>query len=159
MAFRAKVLEKVDPTEKGDLTIAQKEALKAAAVIGTVSLHDFAFCARITLVKLKRFLKKNKDFERQLAFLANTPSLSAKRNIISAIEDGDIPLSQWWLERHQDSEFNQNSSGKKDDSPLVIVLAKGEEPKPVAEEAEIIREELDANDSSEPLRLADDSMD
>lgn len=155
LAFRERVLVDLDGLNKrGLLTQVQKDALRAAAASGSSSMKDFAFCARVPLVLLKKYLEKHERFAEELALLGNSVTMAAKRNIASEIQDGDIGLSQWWLERHPESDFNLNSHLKDEKQPIVIIMPNGKQPQPEAVNGEVVREEDYAGDNDQALDLA-----
>lgn len=62
--------------------------------------------AGISRNALYDFLKKNPKFSNKIEVLQSHPSMKAKINIADRIEQGDVELSQWYLERKNPDEFS-----------------------------------------------------
>lgn len=64
---------------------------------------EFAGISRDTLYE---YLEKHPDFSDKIEVLQSHPSMKAKINIADRIEQGDVELSQWYLERKNPDEFS-----------------------------------------------------
>ena len=71
-------------------------------------MNDTECClyAGISRDTLHEYCKKNPEFSDKKEALKSRPSLKAKMNITDAIENGDIEISKWYLERRNKSEFS-----------------------------------------------------
>lgn len=52
------------------------------------------------------YCDKHPEFLDKIEELQSNPSMMAKVNIVDAIENGDLELSKWWLERKNKDEFS-----------------------------------------------------
>lgn len=62
------------------------------ADIGTTTLYDYC--------------KENPEFAERKETLKQHPTAKARLNVTEAIENGDVDLSKWWLERKRKDEFS-----------------------------------------------------
>lgn len=84
---------------------------------------DFAGIAQRTFFD---YLKRHPEFRSRIELLREKPALSAKRNIAERLEQGDIALSRWFLER-RDPEYASTkkidlraSCGQEDDDAALL---------------------------------------
>lgn len=52
--------------------------------------------------------KNNNSLSERFKALQESPKIAATKNIINAINQGDVKLSQWYLERRMRERFNPN---------------------------------------------------
>jgi hypothetical protein len=90
--------------------------------------EEACLLAEIDPATLYRYCQKNPSFASKKEILKRRPSLIAKKNVIKALENGDVDLSRWYLERRSKEEFNPKySMDIKDDRSIItgftVVLA------------------------------------
>jgi len=73
-----------------------------------MSFSDEEAClfAWISKNSLYRYIERNPDFWNQKELLKLKPNIKAKINIIKSINNEDVDLSKWWLERKSKDEFS-----------------------------------------------------
>lgn len=67
---------------------------------------ECCFYAGISRDALYDYCKKYPEFSDRKEELKKSPSVQAKLNVTEAIENGDIDLSKWYLERRNKEEFS-----------------------------------------------------
>lgn len=72
--------------------------------------EEACLLAEIDPATLYRYCQKNKSFASKKELLKRKPVLTAKRNIVKALEAGDVDISKWLLERKAKEEFNPKYS-------------------------------------------------
>lgn len=87
-----------------DKVVLQK--LEDAFALG-LSDKEACFKAGISCQTLYNFQKKNDWFVERKEALKNSPVITAKINVVSGLNDGDIDLSKWYLERRCKDEFGK----------------------------------------------------
>ncbi len=75
--------------------------------------------AGIAPTTLYDFCQANKEFAERKELLKEQIKMRAKHNIAKAINEGEKPLSQWYLER-RDRDFKTKTDITSDEKPLVI---------------------------------------
>lgn len=70
-------------------------------------LNDAECClyAGISRDTLYDYCTKNPDFSDRKELLKKQPAVQAKINVTEAIDNGDVDVSKWYLERRNRSEF------------------------------------------------------
>ena len=71
-------------------------------------MNDLECClyADISRQTLYDYCNKHPEFADRKETLKKKPSIQAKLNITEAIENGDVDLSKWYLERRNKDEFS-----------------------------------------------------
>ena len=62
--------------------------------------------AEISTSTLYNYCNENPEFLERKEQLKNNPSVKAKLNIVEAIEEGNVDISKWYLERREKNEFS-----------------------------------------------------
>lgn len=72
------------------------------------SLTDAECCdyAGIAPATLYNYCNENPEFSEKKELLKQRPKITAKFNVAEAIEQGDVDLSKWYLERKAKDEFS-----------------------------------------------------
>ncbi len=83
--------------------IVQKLELGFMAGLNDTECSQFAGISRSTL---NLYCKNHPEFSDRKEELKSKPSATAKLNITMAIENGDLDMSKWWLERRNKAEFS-----------------------------------------------------
>lgn len=65
--------------------------------------------AQIDVSTFYRWMKEDAGFAQKIADARELVNVVAKGNIASKIFKGDVPTSQWWLERKKKDEFSTRS--------------------------------------------------
>lgn len=65
--------------------------------------------ANISPATLYRYIEENPEFWEEKERLKNMPNFTAKKVIISQIQEWDEKSAQWWLERKAKNEFSTRS--------------------------------------------------
>lgn len=60
---------------------------------------EACFYAGISPQTLYNYQKRHPKFIERKEALKTSPNLMARKNIIKALNDGVVPISQWWLEK------------------------------------------------------------
>lgn len=68
--------------------------------------EEACLIAEIDHSTLYRYCQENPDFARKKELLKNHPKIKARRNIMQGINDGNVELSKWYLERKAKEEFS-----------------------------------------------------
>lgn len=68
--------------------------------------EEACLIAEIDHSTLYRYCQQEPDFARKKELLKNHPKLKARRNIIQQINEGNVELSKWYLERKAREEFS-----------------------------------------------------
>ncbi len=76
------------------------------AFINGFSDEQACFYVGIDKQTLYNYCQKNPDFSTKKELLKTNPNLTAKLNIVKAIDNGDVKASQWYLERKCKDEFS-----------------------------------------------------
>ena len=64
------------------------------------------FIANISSATFYAYCKDNPEFSERKEALKDMPKYRAKKNIVGKITDGDVPTSQWYVERKVKEEFS-----------------------------------------------------
>lgn len=84
----------------------------------SLSDREASLYADIAPSTLYAYCQEHSDFSERKELLKEQVKIKAKSNITKAINDGDKPLSQWYLERKAKDEFStrteQTGAGGKD---------------------------------------------
>jgi hypothetical protein len=70
---------------------------------------------------LYRYCEDNPDFASKKELLKETPTIKARRNIMQALNDKSVGVSQWYLER-KSKEFVVRSDITTDDKPITPLI-------------------------------------
>ena len=101
------------------MTIETIGKLEEAFLSGATD-KEACFYADIHPDTLYVYCKENPEFSLRKEALKDSPKLRAKMNIVEAIQGGDKPLSQWYLERKAKDEFaNRSEITGKDGKDLI----------------------------------------
>ena len=92
----------------GRPTVMTAETLQKLEYGFARSLTDTECCdfAGITPSTLYNYCNKNPEFSEKKELLKHRPKINAKFNVADAIENGDVDLSKWYLERKAKDEFS-----------------------------------------------------
>ncbi len=92
----------------GRPTVMTEEVLQKLEYGFMKGLTDEQCCnyADIAPSTLYNYCKENPEFSERKEQLKNNPSVQAKLNIVEAIENGNIDIAKWWLERKEREEFS-----------------------------------------------------
>lgn len=127
MAKKEQHKEMGRPTVMTDETIRK---LEIAFAKGYTDAEACLFASIKSLSTLYEYCQKHPDFSDKKELLKKTPSLKAKENIADAIEDGNIDVSKWHLERRNKEEYSlkveQELSGNLDTTINIIPASKEE---------------------------------
>jgi hypothetical protein len=72
------------------------------AFLDGASVVEAAIYAGISKTTLYDYIEAHSDYSERINAIKNQTGLRAKRNIRKEIEEGKIPISQWYLERRDD---------------------------------------------------------
>lgn len=91
--------------------------------------REACLLAGIDPKSLYRYCEDNPDFASKKELLKETPAIKARRNIMQALNDKNVGISQWYLER-KTKEFVARQDVTTDDKPFVpLVIYKPEKNK------------------------------
>jgi hypothetical protein len=95
--------------EVGRPTIMTPETISKLeeAFLNGASDKEAIFLANISSSTFYAYCQDNPDFSERKEALKDMVKYQARQNIVNAINNGDKPLSQWYLERKAKSEFAQ----------------------------------------------------
>lgn len=84
---------------------------------------EATFIANISMATLYAYCKDNPEFSDRKEALKEMPKYQARVNIVSKINEGDVPVSQWYAERKAKEEFsNRTDLNVKGDLTISQVL-------------------------------------
>ena len=97
-----------DGTNRGRPTIMTPELVSKMEYGILKGLNDTECClyAGISRQTLYEYISKHPEFADRKEELKKQPSTTAKLNVVEAIENGDIDISKWYLERRNKEEFS-----------------------------------------------------
>ena len=84
------------------------EKLEEAFSIGATD-KEACFLAKISMATLYNYCQDKKEFLERKEALKDMVKYQARKNVAEAIQEGDKPLSQWYLERKAKDEFSQKT--------------------------------------------------
>ncbi len=90
-----------------------EEFLKQIKFFISIGLSRWEACKLVGL-KLSRLADYEKSTPSFTRFVNNYKDIAdtrSKLNLVNAISNGDVPVSQWWLERRCRSEFGRQDAG------------------------------------------------
>lgn len=99
------------------MTVETLQKLEEAFSNGA-SDKEAIFQANISSATFYSYCKAHPDFLERKEALKDQPKYRARKNVVKAIEAGNIAQSNWWLERKAKSEFSSRSeiTGKDGDN-------------------------------------------
>ena len=105
-----------EKNKRGRPTVITPEVLRKLEYGFLRGLTDVECClyAGISKQALYDYCNKNPDFTDRKEDLKKQPSVQAKLNVTEAIDNGDIDLSRWYLERKNKDEFSLKQEVKAD---------------------------------------------
>ena len=94
--------------EVGRPTVMTNEVLQKLEYAFMRGMTDRQAClyANIATSTLYNYCNENPDFSERKETLKQNPTSKARLNVTKAIEQGDVSLSLWWLERKARDEFS-----------------------------------------------------
>ncbi len=92
----------------GRPTVMTKKAIQKLEDAFMRGMTDREACiyANIATSTLYNYCNENPDFSERKETLKQNPTLKARLNVVEAIEQGNVGLSLWWLERKARDEFS-----------------------------------------------------
>ena len=92
----------------GRPTVMTEERVKKLELGFLKGLNDTECCNYVGISRqtLYDYCAKHPEFADRKEELKTHPSTTAKLNVVEAIENGDVELSKWWLERRNKAEFS-----------------------------------------------------
>ena len=93
--------------EIGRPTVITEDVLRKLEIAFSLGATDKVACtiANIAPTTLYEYQIKNPDFAERKQELKDMVTWQAKANVVAKITEGDIPQSNWWLERKAKDEF------------------------------------------------------
>lgn len=67
------------------------------------------FLAKISSAAFYNYCKAHPEFVERKEALKDMPKYKARKNIVKKIEEGDVPVSQWYAERKIKEEFSNRT--------------------------------------------------
>lgn len=110
------------PTKKNDETV----ALLLSAFAQGAAVYEACESAKIDTATFYRWINNDRDFAAKIADAKDLISNIAKGNLARKVIKGDVPTSQWWLERKKKDEFStRNELTGKDGKDLPTPILTG----------------------------------
>ena len=108
---------------RGRPTVITPEVLRKLEYGFMRGMTDVEAClyAEISKTALYEYCGKNPAFAERKEELKKHPSVQAKLNVTEAIENGDVDLSKWYLERRNKDEFSQKQQIEADVSNEITI--------------------------------------
>ena len=98
------------------------ESLKPYLVLG-YDLKNACINAEATYETVWDWVKKDNALLIRIKSWQNMISAKARKNIAKSIEDGDISISQWWVERREKKDFSlRTEQESKIDTEIKFIL-------------------------------------
>ena len=96
--------------------------LRSAFAVGATDAQA-CFYAGIDESTFYRYCDKNPDFRNETERLKENPVLKAKTNIVQEIQNGNIDVAKWYLERRARQEFaTRRELGNSDGVPFELTI-------------------------------------
>jgi hypothetical protein len=114
--------------ERGRPTVMTSEniAKLEEAFLNGATDKEAMFIADISSSTFYDYCKENPEFAERKEALKDMVKYRARQNIVSAINDGDKTLSQWYLERKAKDEFSQRTEQTGKDGKDLVPDTSGE---------------------------------
>ena len=81
------------------------------------SMHKACLYADVPYRQLHEYANEHEDFRNKVERERTTPNLIARRNLVNAINKGDLEVSKDWLERLEAEEFSKVHRVKDESDP------------------------------------------
>lgn len=84
------------------------------ALLWHAFLHDHeeavaCLYANVTLAQYREFLKLNPAFKEKFEFSKDLSAAQAQENVIRTVEEGDVDVSMWYLERKKSDKYSKKT--------------------------------------------------
>lgn len=100
--------------------------LREAFKLGCSDEHACVF-AEISVDALQNYIKSHPEFAVEKEKLKLLPLMKARSNVVNAIALGNIPQSNWYLERKSKDEFGNKQEIEHKVSPIAEIIQKVED--------------------------------
>ena len=116
-------MAKQEKNKRGRPTVITPEVLSKLEYGFMKGLTDAECCLYAGICKqaLYDYCNKNPEFTDRKEDLKKQPSVKAKLNVTEAIDNGDIDLSRWYLERKNKDEFSLKHEIKADVQDTITI--------------------------------------
>jgi hypothetical protein len=97
--------------ETGRPTVMTPETISKLEEAFSVGATDkeAIFLANISSATFYAYCKEHPEFSERKEALKDMPKYRARKNIVNKINDGDVPVSQWYAERKAKEEFSNRT--------------------------------------------------
>ncbi len=103
------------PVDEADVkmgrpTVMTEEVLGKLRALFTIGISDELACDVVGIHRdsLYSYQDKHPEFKEEKRLLKQNPVISAKKNVVAAIKNGDMKTTRWYLERKCKDEFGKS---------------------------------------------------
>ena len=97
-------------SKMGRPTVMTDEVLGKLRALFTLGISDELACDVVGIHRdsLYSYQKEHPEFQEEKKLLKQNPVISAKKNVVTAIKNGDMKTTRWYLERKCKEEFGKS---------------------------------------------------